>query len=102
MKELRVKAQYENCKEVIAAQGLKIAAKGLEKALAGLPLLVAQVCRRGGLGNVRAHVRLCSLVRSLVGSCIHSAGLYRSIASSQLPLKPDILFPRSNPTKLTS
>ena len=43
MKELRVKAQYENCKEVVAAQGLKIAAKGLEKALAGLPLLVAQV-----------------------------------------------------------
>ena len=43
MKELRVKSQYENCKEVIAAQGLKIAAKGLEKALAGLPLLVAQV-----------------------------------------------------------
>lgn len=42
MKELRVKSQYENCKEVIAAQGLKIAAKGLEKALAGLPLLVAQ------------------------------------------------------------
>ncbi|KAM8976026.1 eukaryotic translation initiation factor 5B isoform 2-T2 [Pelodytes ibericus] len=41
MKELRVKNQYEKFKEVDAAQGVKILGKDLEKALAGLPLLVA-------------------------------------------------------------
>ncbi|XP_060800600.1 eukaryotic translation initiation factor 5B isoform X2 [Amyelois transitella] len=42
MKELRVKNAYIEHKEVIAAQGVKIAAKELEKAIAGLNLLVAQ------------------------------------------------------------
>ncbi|XP_071086769.1 eukaryotic translation initiation factor 5B-like isoform X2 [Haliotis cracherodii] len=42
MKELRVKNQYEHHKEVKAAQGVKIIAKDLEKALAGLPLYVAR------------------------------------------------------------
>lgn len=41
MKELRVKNQYEKYKEVLAAQGVKILGKDLEKTLAGLPLLVA-------------------------------------------------------------
>ncbi|XP_078514139.1 eukaryotic translation initiation factor 5B isoform X2 [Lissotriton helveticus] len=41
MKELRVKNQYEKHKEVMAAQGVKILGKDLEKTLAGLPLLVA-------------------------------------------------------------
>lgn len=34
--------QYQNYKEVKAARGIKIAAKDLEKALAGLPLYVAR------------------------------------------------------------
>ena len=59
MKELRVKAQYENCKEVVAAQGLKIAAKGLEKALAGLPLLVAQA----SLGDTMFYALCCKSSR---------------------------------------
>lgn len=42
MKELRVKNAYIEYKEVQAAQGVKIAAKDLEKAIAGLNLLVAQ------------------------------------------------------------
>ena len=42
LKELRVKNQYINNKELPAAQGVKIAAKDLEKALAGIPLFVAQ------------------------------------------------------------
>ncbi|XP_052738011.1 eukaryotic translation initiation factor 5B [Bicyclus anynana] len=42
MKELRVKNAYIEHKEVVAAQGVKIAAKELEKAIAGLNLLVAQ------------------------------------------------------------
>uniref|UniRef100_UPI00358E32CC eukaryotic translation initiation factor 5B-like isoform X2 n=1 Tax=Myxine glutinosa TaxID=7769 RepID=UPI00358E32CC len=41
LKELRVKNQYERCKELMAAQGVKIIAKDLEKTLAGLPLRVA-------------------------------------------------------------
>ncbi|KAL5011761.1 hypothetical protein ScPMuIL_010312 [Solemya velum] len=41
MRELRVKSQYIKNKEVVAAQGVKIAAKDMEKALAGLPLYVA-------------------------------------------------------------
>ncbi|KAG8586845.1 hypothetical protein GDO81_005498 [Engystomops pustulosus] len=41
MKELRVKNQYEKHKEVLAAQGVKILGKDLEKTLAGLPFLVA-------------------------------------------------------------
>ena len=42
LKELRVKNQYINNKELISSQGVKIAAKDLEKALAGIPLFVAQ------------------------------------------------------------
>lgn len=42
MKELRVKNQYVEYKEIQAAQGVKIAAKELEKAIAGLNLQVAQ------------------------------------------------------------
>lgn len=40
MKELRVKNAYEKFKEIKAAQGVKISAKDLEKALAGLPIYV--------------------------------------------------------------
>ena len=42
MKELRVKNAYIEHKEVMAAQGVKIAAKELEKAIAGLNLQIAQ------------------------------------------------------------
>uniref|UniRef100_A0A1L8DRV3 Eukaryotic translation initiation factor 5B n=2 Tax=Nyssomyia neivai TaxID=330878 RepID=A0A1L8DRV3_9DIPT len=42
MKELRVKNAYMEYKEIMAAQGVKIAAKELEKAIAGLNLQVAQ------------------------------------------------------------
>lgn len=51
MKELRVKNAYIEYKEVKAAQGVKIAAKDLEKAIAGINLRVAsgqenvEVCR---------------------------------------------------------
>lgn len=42
LKELRVKNQYISPKELPGAQGVKITAKDLEKALAGIPLFVAQ------------------------------------------------------------
>lgn len=41
MKELRVKNAYVEYKEIIGAQGVKIAAKELEKAIAGLNVYVA-------------------------------------------------------------
>lgn len=42
MKELRVKNAYIEHREIVAAQGVKIAAKELEKAIAGLNLHVAK------------------------------------------------------------
>ena len=41
LKEIRAKGKYDESKEVKAAQGVKIAARYLEKAVAGLSLLVA-------------------------------------------------------------
>ncbi|VDP16473.1 unnamed protein product [Echinostoma caproni] len=41
MAELRVKGSYQHLKEIQGAQGVKLIAKDLEKALAGLPLYVA-------------------------------------------------------------
>lgn len=41
MAELRVKGSYQHLKEIQGAQGVKLIAKDLEKALAGLPLHVA-------------------------------------------------------------
>nr|XP_027230928.1 eukaryotic translation initiation factor 5B-like [Penaeus vannamei] len=41
LKEIRVKGQYDEFKEVKAAQGVKIAARELEKAIAGLNLQVS-------------------------------------------------------------
>ncbi|ORY25737.1 hypothetical protein BCR39DRAFT_543153 [Naematelia encephala] len=42
MRELRIKSAYVHHKEVKAAQGIKISAPGLEKAIAGARLFVAQ------------------------------------------------------------
>jgi translation initiation factor 5B len=42
MKELRVKNNYIEQKEIKGAQGVKISAKDLEKAIAGINLQIAQ------------------------------------------------------------
>ncbi|KAI0562198.1 Translation initiation factor eIF5B [Gracilaria domingensis] len=42
MKEMRVKGQYLHHKEIKAAQGIKISADGLEKAVAGTQLMVVE------------------------------------------------------------
>ena len=42
LRELRVKNAYINHKTIIASQGVKITGKDLEKALAGMPVLVAK------------------------------------------------------------
>lgn len=42
MKEMRVKGQYLHHKEIEAAQGIKISAEGLEKAVAGTQLMIVE------------------------------------------------------------
>ena len=42
MKEIRVKGSYDEFRTVTAAQGIKIAAKDLDRAIAGLAIKVAQ------------------------------------------------------------
>jgi len=41
LREIRVKSDYQHFKEIKGAQGVKILAKNLEKAVAGLPMFVA-------------------------------------------------------------
>ncbi|CAF5221221.1 unnamed protein product, partial [Rotaria magnacalcarata] len=41
-RELRVRNQYQNYKVIKAARGIKIAARDLEKSMAGLPLFVGR------------------------------------------------------------
>ncbi|CAD5220225.1 unnamed protein product [Bursaphelenchus xylophilus] len=42
LREIRIKADYEHYKEIKGAQGVKVLAKNLEKALPGLPIYVPQ------------------------------------------------------------
>ncbi|XP_055846554.1 eukaryotic translation initiation factor 5B [Episyrphus balteatus] len=67
LKELRVKNAYVEYKEIKAAQGVKIAAKDLEKAIAGINLLIAnkpdevEICREEvakELKNALSHIKL--------------------------------------------
>ncbi|XP_064541267.1 eukaryotic translation initiation factor 5B [Drosophila montana] len=67
MKELRVKNAYVEYKEVKAAQGVKIAAKDLEKAIAGINLLIAhkpdevEICKEEvarELKSALSHIKL--------------------------------------------
>ncbi|XP_017098413.2 eukaryotic translation initiation factor 5B [Drosophila bipectinata] len=67
MKELRVKNAYVEHKEVKAAQGVKIAAKDLEKAIAGINLLIAhkpdevEICKEEvarELKSALSHIKL--------------------------------------------
>lgn len=67
LKELRVKNAYVEYKEIKAAQGVKIAAKDLEKAIAGINLLIAnkpdevEICRdevAKELKSALSHIKL--------------------------------------------
>ncbi|CAL8086253.1 unnamed protein product [Calicophoron daubneyi] len=81
MSELRVKGTYQHIKEVKGAQGVKLIAKDLEKALAGLPLYVAndlgeelyfkeEVCR--GLKEALRAIAVSSLGVYVVASTLGS------------------------------
>lgn len=59
LKELRVKGSYLHHKEIQAAQGVKIAAQGLEKVVAGTQLFVLR--EDDDVDDVKEEVRCCFL-----------------------------------------
>jgi len=95
MKELRVKNSYTEPKEVRAAQGVKITAKELEKAIAGLNLLVAyhpdevDICKeevahelKSALGRIKLKDRGVYVQASTLGSL---EALLEFLKTSEIP-----------------
>ncbi|KAK4022788.1 eukaryotic translation initiation factor 5B [Daphnia magna] len=95
MKELRVKNTYTEPKEVRAAQGVKITAKELEKAIAGLNLLVAdhpdevEICKeevahelKSALGRIKLQDRGVYVQASTLGSL---EALLEFLKTSEIP-----------------
>nr|XP_018899870.1 PREDICTED: eukaryotic translation initiation factor 5B [Bemisia tabaci] len=95
LKELRVKNAYIDHKEVKAAQGVKIAAKELEKAIAGLNLYVAQQPDevevltkevshelKSALSHIKVHDRGVYVQASTLGSL---EALLEFLRSSKIP-----------------
>lgn len=96
MKELRVKNTYTEPKEVRAAQGVKITAKDLEKAIAGLNMLVAyhpdevDICKeevahelKSALGRIKLKDRGVYVQASTLGSL---EALLEFLKSSDIPV----------------
>ncbi|KAK9746690.1 Elongation factor Tu GTP binding domain [Popillia japonica] len=96
MKELRVKNSYIEYKEIKAAQGVKIAAKELEKAIAGLNLFVAhkadeidivkeEVARelKSALSNIKLQERGVYVQASTLGSL---EALLEFLRTSKIPV----------------
>lgn len=97
MKELRVKNTYTEPKEVRAAQGVKITAKDLEKAIAGLNLLVAyhpdevEICKeevahelKSALGRIKLQDRGVYVQASTLGSL---EALLEFLKTSEIPVR---------------
>jgi len=95
MKELRVKNTYTEPKEVRAAQGVKITAKELEKAIAGLNLLVAyhtdeeEICKeevahefKSAMSRIKLKDRGVYVQASTLGSL---EALLEFLKSSEIP-----------------
>lgn len=103
MKELRVKNTYTEPKQVRAAQGVKITAKDLEKAIAGLNLLVAyhpdevDICKddvsrelKSALGRIKLQDRGVYVQASTLGSL---EALLEFLKTSEIPVNaPSIDF----------
>ncbi|XP_037932823.1 eukaryotic translation initiation factor 5B [Teleopsis dalmanni] len=96
MKELRVKNAYVEHKEVKAAQGVKIAAKELEKAIAGINLLIAhkpdevEICREEvakELKSALSHIKLAQTGVYVQASTLGSLeALLEFLRTSKIPL----------------
>lgn len=95
MKELRVKNAYAEYKEIKAAQGVKIAAKDLEKAIAGINLLIAHkpdevdICREEvarELKHALSHIKLSTPGVFVQASTLGSLeALLEFLRSSKIP-----------------
>ncbi|XP_075164079.1 eukaryotic translation initiation factor 5B [Haematobia irritans] len=95
MKELRVKNAYVEHKEVVAAQGVKIAAKDLEKAIAGINLLIAhkpdevEICKEEvarELKSALSHIKLASTGVYVQASTLGSLeALLEFLRTSKIP-----------------
>ncbi|XP_044313758.1 eukaryotic translation initiation factor 5B [Drosophila rhopaloa] len=95
MKELRVKNAYVEYKEVKAAQGVKIAAKDLEKAIAGINLLVAhkpdevEICTdevARELKSALSHIKLAQIGVHVQASTLGSLeALLEFLRTSKIP-----------------
>ncbi|XP_036336321.1 eukaryotic translation initiation factor 5B [Rhagoletis pomonella] len=95
MKELRVKNAYIEYKEVKAAQGVKIAAKDLEKAIAGINLLIAnkpdevEICKEEvarDLKSALSHIKLAQTGVYVQASTLGSLeALLEFLRTSKIP-----------------
>nr|XP_014096854.2 eukaryotic translation initiation factor 5B [Bactrocera oleae] len=95
MKELRVKNAYIEHKEVKAAQGVKIAAKDLEKAIAGINLLIAnkpdevEICKEEvakDLKSALSHIKLAQTGVYVQASTLGSLeALLEFLRTSKIP-----------------
>ncbi|KAH8397393.1 hypothetical protein KR222_002013 [Zaprionus bogoriensis] len=95
MKELRVKNAYVEYKEVKAAQGVKIAAKDLEKAIAGINLLIAhkpdevEICKdevARELKSALSHIKLAQTGVYVQASTLGSLeALLEFLRTSKIP-----------------
>ncbi|XP_062132455.1 eukaryotic translation initiation factor 5B [Drosophila sulfurigaster albostrigata] len=95
MKELRVKNAYVEYKEVKAAQGVKIAAKDLEKAIAGINLLIAhkpdevEICKEEvarELKSALSHIKLAQTGVYVQASTLGSLeALLEFLRTSKIP-----------------
>ncbi|KAH8300364.1 hypothetical protein KR018_000007 [Drosophila ironensis] len=95
MKELRVKNAYVEYKEVKAAQGVKIAAKDLEKAIAGINLLIAHkpdevdICKEEvarELKSALSHIKLAQTGVHVQASTLGSLeALLEFLRTSKIP-----------------
>ncbi|XP_053956980.1 eukaryotic translation initiation factor 5B [Anastrepha ludens] len=95
LKELRVKNAYIEYKEVKAAQGVKIAAKDLEKAIAGINLLIAhkpdevEICKEEvarDLKSALSHIKLAQTGVYVQASTLGSLeALLEFLRTSKIP-----------------
>lgn len=96
LKELRVKNAYVEHKEVKAAQGVKIAAKDLEKAIAGINLLIAHkadevdICKEEvarDLKSALSHIKLAQMGVYVQASTLGSLeALLEFLRTSKIPV----------------
>uniref|UniRef100_A0A1A9X0M7 Tr-type G domain-containing protein n=1 Tax=Glossina brevipalpis TaxID=37001 RepID=A0A1A9X0M7_9MUSC len=97
LRELRVKNAYVEHKEIKAAQGVKIAAKDLDKAIAGINLLIAhkpdevEICKEEvarELKSALSHIKLAQIGVYVQASTLGSLeALLEFLRASKIPIE---------------